>query len=153
MASVAVSAAVATYALDYDLEAVLPFVQRFLTGLARSDGMRAIGLRRSGELVAGAIFEGFNGRNVWAHIAAVPGARWLNRDFLRACFVYAFRVCGVRRVSGYVDESNLAARRFDEHLGFREEARLQGAAPDGGDVIVYVMWRQDCRFLEGFGHG
>ena len=153
MASVAVSAAVATHALEYDLEAVLPFVQRFLPGLARSDGMRAIGLRRDGELVAGAVFEGFNGQNVWAHIAAIPGARWLSRDFLRACFIYAFRVCGVQRVSGYVNESNLAARRFDEHLGFREEARLRGAAPDGSDVIVYVMWRQDCRFLEDFGHG
>jgi RimJ/RimL family protein N-acetyltransferase len=144
---------VAIHALDYDLEGVLPFVQRLLPGLVRSEGMRAIGLRKNGELVAGAVFEGFNGRNLWAHIAAVPGARWLNRDFLRACFAYAFGVCGVSRVSGYVDESNRAARRFDEHLGFREEARLRGAGADGGDVIVYVMWRQDCRFLEGLADG
>ena len=52
-------------------------------------------------------------------------------------------------MSGYVDASNTDARRFDEHVGFQEEARLHGAAPDGGDVIIYVMHKKDCRFLGG----
>lgn len=134
-----------SHTFDYDLDTVLPFVQRLLPGLARADDMRAIGLRRGGQLVAGVIYEGFNGRNLWMHVAAEPGARWLVRGYLRACFTYPFAVCGVDRVSGYVNESNAAARRFNEHLGFREEARLCGAAPDGGDVIIFVMWRQDCQ--------
>jgi RimJ/RimL family protein N-acetyltransferase len=66
-----------------------------------------------------------------------------------AVFAYAFLICGVERVSGYVDASNLEARRFNEHLGFREEARLQGAAADGGDVVLYVLWKRDCRFIAG----
>lgn len=135
------------HAFDYDLDTVLPFVQRLLPGLPRSDDMRAIGLRRDGRLVAGVLYEGFNGRNLWMHVAAEPGARWLVRDYLRACFAYPFAVCGVDRVSGYVNESNAPARRFNEHLGFREEARLRGAAPDGGDVIIFAMWRQDCRHI------
>jgi RimJ/RimL family protein N-acetyltransferase len=79
------------------------------------------------------------------HVAAEPGARWLVRDYLRACFAYPFLVCGVERVSGYVNESNTLARRFNQHLGFREEARLHGAAPDGGDVLIFVMWKKECR--------
>ena len=114
--------------------------------------MTAIGLRHDGELVAGVVYEGFNGRNMWAHVAAMPGARWLRRDYLRACFVYPFVLCGVDRLSGYVNESNAEARRFDEHLGFKEESRLRGAAPDGGDVILYVMWRDECRFLSRTEH-
>jgi RimJ/RimL family protein N-acetyltransferase len=47
-----------------------------------------------------------------------------------------------------VEASNLPARRFDEHLGFQQEAVLQGAASDGGDVILYVMRRENCRYLE-----
>ena len=43
---------------------------------------------------------------------------------------------------------NTEARRLNEHFGYQEEARLAGAAPDGGDVILYVMWRDNCRFLE-----
>lgn len=97
--------------------------------------------------LASVLYEGYNGRNVWMHVAAEPGARWLVRDYLRACFAYPFLVCGVERVSGYVAESNALARRFNQHLGFREEARLRGAAPDGGDVIILVMWRQDCRHV------
>ena len=110
-------------------------------------GMKCLGLERDGELVAGVMFEGFNGRNEWMHVAAIPGARWMTKEYLRYCFHYPFNEMGVDRISGYVNESNEVARRFDEHLGFHEEARLKGAAPDGGDVLLYVMWRDDCRFI------
>ena len=132
---------------DYDLEQVLPFAQSLIPGLARTDGMRCIGLRKDGELVAAAVYEGFNGQNMWVHLAGVPGQRWMTRDFLRAGFAYPFLVCGVQRLSGYVNSSNLAARRLDEHFGYRVEATLKGAAPDGGDVLIYVMWRKDCRYV------
>ena len=111
-------------------------------------GMKGLGLERDGELVAGVVYEGYNRYNVWMHVAAIPGRRWLNREFLRYCFQYPFDELGCRRVSGYVEASNEDARRFDEHLGFRQEAVLHGAASDGGDVILYVMRREDCRFLE-----
>ena len=134
--------------LEYDLEVVLPFAQSLIPGLARCDGMRGIGLRRHSDLVATAIYEGFNGQNIWVHLAGLQGGRWMTRDFLRAGFAYPFKVCGVNRLSGYVNASNTDARRLNEHLGYEEEARLKGAAPDGGDVILYVMWRENCRFLE-----
>ena len=134
-------------ALEYDLELVLPFVQSRIVGLKRCDGMTAIGLRKRGELVAGAIFEGYNGSNVWVHLAGLPGARWMTREYLFACFAYAFLVCDVQRLSGYVDASNAQARKLNEHFGYRIEATLSGAAADGGDVLIYVMRREDCRFL------
>lgn len=135
------------HALDFSLNSVLPFAQSLITGLARTDGMRAIGLRRDDKLVAAAIYEGFNGQNIWVHLAGAPGKRWMTREFLRAGFAYPFLVCGVQRLSGYVNASNTDARRLNEHLGYREEARLTGAASDGGDVILYVMWRKDCRHV------
>ncbi len=137
----------AHHALDYDLDSVLPFAQSLIVGLARSDDMRCIGLRRDGDLVAAAVYEGFNGRNMWVHLAGVPGGRWMTREFLRAGFAYPFLVCGVQRLSGYVNASNTEARRLNEHFGYQEEARLKGAAPGGEDVILYVMWRKDCRYV------
>ena len=112
-----------------------------------TSGMTGLGLVRDGEFVAGVIYEGFNGVNVWMHVAAEVGRKWLNREFLRYCFEYPFEELGVQRVSGAVDASNIDARRFDEHLGFKQEAVLHGAAADGGDIILYVMRREDCRFL------
>lgn len=110
-------------------------------------GMKGIGLERDGELVAGVLYEGFNGRNVWMHVAGEPGGRWMTKSLLRTAFDYPFNQMGVERISGYVNASNHAARRLDEHLGFREEATLHGAAPDGGDVLIYVMRREDCRYV------
>lgn len=111
-------------------------------------GMKGVGLEKDGELIAGVIYEGYNQHNVWMHVAAEPGGRWLNKEYLRYCFHYPFVELGCKRVSGYVEASNSDARRFDEHLGFKQEAVLQGAASNGGDVILYVMWREDCRYLE-----
>jgi RimJ/RimL family protein N-acetyltransferase len=134
--------------LDFNVDQVFPFVLSLVPGLPRFDGMTGIGLRKDGELVAGVIYEGFNGPNVWMLVAAVPGRSWLNRAYLTACFAYPFIQLGVERVSGYVYASNQDACRFDEHLGFKEEARLKGAAPDGGDVIIYVMWKKGCRYVD-----
>lgn len=136
-----------THTLDFDISAVLPFAKRLIAGLHCADDMRAIGLRNDGELVAAAVYEGFNGQNMWAHLCGVPGKRWMTRDFLRAGFAYPFLVCGVQRLSGYVNADNLEARRLNEHFGYRHEATLAGAAPDGGDVLIYVMRREDCRYV------
>jgi RimJ/RimL family protein N-acetyltransferase len=134
--------------LEFAFDPVFAFVKSHLPGLARTDGMTAIGWRKNGELVAGVVYEGFNGRNIWMHVAANPGRDWLRRDYLKACFGYAFTICGVDRVSGYVNASNTDACRFDEHLGFEPEARLKGAAQDGGDVIIYAMWKARCRYVD-----
>ena len=137
-----------THAFDFSLARVLGFMRSVLPGLKRSEDMVALGLLRDGVLTAGVLYEGFNPSNVWMHVAAQAGKRWMVRDYLIAAFAYPFLICGVDRVSGYVDASNSAARRFNEHLGFCEEARLEGAASDGGDVIIYALWKPDCRFLE-----
>ena len=124
---------------------VWKFINKFTPLRAVSD-MKGLGLERDGELIAGVLYEGWNGRNVWMHVAIAPGAR-ITREYIRHCFRYPFIELGCRRISGYVNASNKAACRFDEHLGFRQEAALIGAAPDGGDVIVYVMWREDCKYV------
>lgn len=126
-----------------DRSRVLEFVQKYVP-LAFVSNMTAVGLERDGELIAGVIYEGFNGHNVWMH-CAIPGR--LTREFLHYCFEYPFLELGCKRVSGYVEASNAKARRFDEHLGFKPEARLRGAASDGGDVILYVMTREGCRYV------
>lgn len=136
-----------THALDYDFDGIFPFAQSLIVGLRRSEDMRAIGLRRDGHLVAAAVYDGFNGQNIWVHLAGIPGKRWMTREFLRAGFAYPFLVCGVQRLSGYVNASNTEARRLNEHFGYQVEAILRGAAHDGGDVLIYVMWRKDCRYV------
>lgn len=130
---------------------VFEFVSRYVP-LEPVGGSKGLGLERDGELIAGVVYEDFNGKNIWMHVAAKPGVQWMTRSYLWYCFHYPFVEMGVDRITGYVHEDTLAARRLAEHMGFELETRLKGAAPNGADVLLYVMWRDKCRFLKG-NHG
>ena len=133
--------------LVFDIERVWGFLAMRMPDLARADGMVVFGLERRGAVVAAVVFEGINRYHCWMHMAVAPG-QFVGREFIRTAFLYAFRACCVQTVRGYVEASNAAARNIDERLGFRVDALLSGAAKDGGDVIVYAMRRDECRFLE-----
>ena len=132
--------------LCLDFNRVLGFVREHMA-MPVSEGMRAIGWERGGRIVAGVLFEGFNGQNIWMHVAGEPGGHWMSRQFVGACFRYPFVALGARRASVHVAASNLASLRLVLSLGFTEEARLTGAAHDGSDLVLMVMWREQCRFL------
>lgn len=122
------------------------FVSRIM-GDAEWSCQRAIGLEEDGELIAGVVYDNYNGASICMHVGAIPGKRWMTREFLWFAFYYPFVQLGVKRITGLVPESNLLARKFDEHLGFELEAVLQDAHPDGS-VFVYRMFKDQCRFLE-----
>lgn len=103
-------------------------------------------MESDGELVAGVLFDNYNGRSMAMHVAG-EGSTWLTRGYLRVAFTYAFEQMKVKKLIGLVDSSNEAARRFDEHLGFRLEARIADAAPQG-DLLLYTMTAAECRYLE-----
>lgn len=109
------------------------------------DGAMAIGLEQDGELIAGVVYDDFNGANINMHVAAT-GRNWMTRAYLHFCFWYPFEQLKVKRVTGLVPAVNMAARKFDEHLGFELEARLVKAHPQG-DLLVYRMFRSQCRWL------
>lgn len=111
-------------------------------------GSSAIGLEQDGELIAGVVFDMYTGPSITMHVAAVPGKRWMTKDFLWRCFAYPFIQLQCSRVTGLVRVDNLVAQKFDEHLGFVKEGLLRRAAKDGTDYIVYGMLREECRFLE-----
>jgi RimJ/RimL family protein N-acetyltransferase len=115
--------------------------------IAWSDDLKAIGLERDGELVGVALYHGWSGPNIWIHAAKAPGVTFTSRLFTAAAFDYPFNQLGVKRISAHVEEVNVAANRLVRHLGFKPEARLECAARAGGDVIIYRMWRRECRFV------
>ena len=104
---------------------------------------RAIGLVKDDCIVAGVIFENWNGRSLMAHMVVEDK---LTRGFIHAIFDYAFTACNVLKVICPVSSANLKSCRLVENMGFNEEGRIKDAAPDG-DVILYTMTKPDCRFL------
>jgi hypothetical protein len=106
-------------------------------------GSQCIGLERNGELVAGVLYDYCNGASIYMHVA-ITGR--ITREFLCLCFEYPFVQLGCNLIIGLVPDSNEKAKRFDEHLGFNLHSRIPNGCPDG-DLLIYIMRREDCRFI------
>lgn len=128
-------------------EAIGEFVSRMQNGAHLPWGQfTSIGLVRDGELIAGVIYNNWSAANVCMHVAAMPGRMWLVPEYLYAIFDYPFNEHNLRRVTGIVPKKNAAARRLDEHVGFKLEGSLRHALPHD-DLLVYGMLRRECRFI------
>ena len=111
-------------------------------------GSIAIGLEEDNELIAGVAFNMYTKASICMHVAAMPGKRWMTKNFLWRSFAYPFIQLGCNRVTGLVREDNFVAQKFDEHLGFKREGLLRRACTDGQNMILYGMLREECRWLE-----
>lgn len=113
-----------------------------------SSWQKGIVLKKDGETVAAALYTEFNGPNIFVHLAGSPGRHWLTRDFLYWGFHYPFEQLGCQRMTCLVDASNAASQRFCEHVGWTKESVHPRAARDGGEMIVYRMFREDCKHVQ-----
>ncbi|OWT62156.1 N-acetyltransferase [Candidimonas nitroreducens] len=112
----------------------------------------AIGIEDDGELIGGIIFDSKWGASIQMHVASNGSRHWMTAAGLAACFGYAFNQEKVNIIVGLVRADNIEARRFDEHLGFKQCGQLPLACTDGTDLIVYGMRKSDCRYLQGKYH-
>lgn len=105
---------------------------------------QAIGwVSQDGRVLAGAIFEDWNRASLVCHIAT-DGR--MSREFLKEVSTYAFIQCKVHKMIAPVASSNHRSERMVRKMGFIEEGRLRNAHPHG-DVVLYTLTREDCRFL------
>ena len=105
------------------------------------------GLEEDGRIIAGVVFNDYNGANISMHVASDGSKRWMTRQFIWMVFDYAFNQAKVKRITGLVGEGNTEAQLFDEHIGFKLETTLSDAHPSG-DLLIYVLRREDCRWLK-----
>lgn len=122
-------------------ERVAPWVAKKL--FARFNADEGIGLERNGEMVAGVVYEDWNGASFVCHIV-VQGV--MTPRYLAAIFHYPFVHCGASKIIAPVPQSNEESVKFVSKLGFRLEAQLLDAHPDGS-VLLYTMSRDQCRFI------
>ena len=130
-----------------DPDRVWHFLKDIGVPVMYSAGMQGIGREIDGGLVGAVLYEGYTTNNIFMH-AAGRGRRWISRKLLSAAFYYPFVQLNCKRITAWVEESNLDSRRFVENVGFEVEATLKGAAHDGGDVFLYVLWKEQCRFIK-----
>jgi RimJ/RimL family protein N-acetyltransferase len=104
----------------------------------------AIGLERDGKIVAGTVYENWNGVSVVCHIA------WerVTPAYMAAVYDYPFNVANVDKIIGPISSNHTRALALVSKMGFSEEARIKGAAHDSGDIVLMTMTPNECRYLE-----
>jgi RimJ/RimL family protein N-acetyltransferase len=73
--------------------------------------------------------------------------RILSRQVLAYIASYVFRTLGCRRCETEIDVANERSWHNVERLGFTREGTKRGAARDGGDVYLYGMLKEECKWL------
>lgn len=114
---------------------------------------RGIGLEDDRRrLVAGVVFNGYNGANV---DITVYGPGYIGRRELRAVFGYAFGALKATRITARTKRKNvLHSKGILERIGFVREGKATAYYGQGraNDAMVYRMLRQECRWI-GEQHG
>jgi len=77
---------------------------------------------------------------------ATTGGRTPVRAVSRRLAEYIFDVCECRRATSRVDVTNKLALRHNRAFGFVQEGRLRQASPEGNDIIVFGMLREDYHY-------
>lgn len=105
-----------------------------------------------GVLLGGAMLTTFTGAggSVQVHVAGFH-PNWLDRVVLFAVFDMAFNWLQVGKVIAMISEHNAKSLKFNSHLGFRDECKIEGIFTFQGKpcaVVIRSMTRDQCRFLE-----
>lgn len=98
------------------------------------------------EFVGGVIFTDYSGESVFMHSGSVT-PHWLNRDMLYCISDYPFNQLNVKRVFGRVPESKPDVIAFNEKVGFKVVARIEGVFRHNIAAVIMCLEKQDCRYL------
>lgn len=98
-------------------------------------------------LIIGAVgFTHHINKSILIHSAGLDKT-WVSRDLLRAVFDYPFNQLGCNVLIGQVGSKNHAAKRFNEHLGFKTVCVIKDAH-ENGDLVIQTMTKDKCKYLE-----
>lgn len=73
---------------------------------------------------------------------------WLSRRSLQFLFGYVFNQLGCRRLTTVTPRSSERVLNVDKKLGFTIEGCLRQALPNGDDLIIMGMLKDECRWIK-----
>lgn len=126
---------------------VAQWVVRRIPGFILPDEPRALGVVVNGKMVAGVVYERWNGVHVEVSIAVDDSATWASKATLATLFRYPFITLNCKAISVVVPMSNLASLGLATKLGFEPEAIVRYAAHDGSSLVILKMLRETCKWI------
>lgn len=129
----------------FDADVVGPWVCSKVGHQWARDSATAIGrLDANGNLLAGVLYDNWNGANIMQHIAAE--GNWATPWFLGMIFHYPFVKLKAKRTTAGVCSTNKKCLSLVQSMGFEYEGKLTRGTPKG-DLLVFVMWPEKCKYL------
>lgn len=101
---------------------------------------------KTGALIAGVLYEDWNGVNIVCHIRG--DGNWACREFLAVIFDYPFNQLKAKRITVPIASTNFRSIGLVTKMGFTLECTLAQATPEG-DLHLFRMWRDNCKYLKG----
>ncbi len=111
-----------------------------------SKDFSAIGVGNEQGLVAGVVYNNFEGRDIQSSIASTS-PNWASRGVLYAIFAYPFLQLKCARLSALTRSQNVKSNIFLRKAGFRQEGLLRNWYEDD-DAIVYGMLKNECIWIK-----
>ena len=108
-------------------------------------GIVAIDVETNTPLAACAM-DNWTANSVQCHLL-VLNKQVLKYEFLETCFDFIFNINGRKFVYGLVPGNNAKALKLNEHIGFTEKCRFEGAFEDGVDYVILELKRENCKYL------
>jgi hypothetical protein len=91
-------------------------------------------------------YTAFIGKTCQMHMVNLKGG-YTPKGLLFGAFDYPFNYLGIEKAFGIVNSLNIKAIEYDKKLGFKEAIRFPGMHCDGGDLVVFEMNKDDCRWI------
>jgi len=113
-------------------------------------GYYAMGAELNGELTSGVVIQSWTNTTAIAHLAVSKPTK-LMAELFDHTVVYVFGQLGLSRLTVYVEADNEKSLKLTSHLGFVDEAVMEGAGDNGVDLHVRVLWPQN--YCRGKKHG
>ncbi|MBN8945226.1 MAG: GNAT family N-acetyltransferase [Rhizobiales bacterium] len=111
-------------------------------GVSFPKGSTALALTLDGEMVGGAVFCGFTGRDIEVSVAASRTLAW-PRGFLARVGAYVFGELGCARMTVLTRASNRAVIRIAPRLGAISEGVKRNYFEDGADALLFGILKED----------
>lgn len=132
------------YGFDDEIKA---WVAQRIPGFVATAAATTLGVKHDDYVVAGIVFERYNGVHVEASIA-VDHMGWANKETMRRIFSYPFNQLDCKAVSVTVPSSNIKSLNLATKMGFEPEAYVKFAAHDGSSLVVLKMFRDNCKWIK-----
>jgi hypothetical protein len=113
-------------------------------GRAHPGTCTALGWEDSGKIVAALVFYDSNGVNCNTNIAVEGGS--FPVGLLKAGLKYTFGQLKLRRLTFIVSEGNIRSRKLCLGLGAILEATLREADKNGGNMLIFALFPENCKF-------